>query len=215
MKNRYLLLSLLVVVAALGATLALYGRLPDRIPMHWNAHGEVNRYGGRAEIFMMPAVMAALLGLFAVLPRVSPRRFEVDNFRSTWWFCALAAVATLGYIQCLTLLAVLGQGIDMPRALMGGLGVFFALIGNVMGKVKRNFWIGVRTPWTLADDRVWYSTHRLAGKSMVGGGVLAFVAAMAGYPDVATWLLIAGALVPAAWSLVYYKKLERGGGLGA
>ena len=83
----------------------------------------------------------------------------------------------------------------------------------MLGKVKRNFWLGVRTPWTLASDRVWYSTHRLAGKTMVTGGLVVLAAALAGLPPyVSTAALLAGALVPVVYSLVYYKRLERTGG---
>jgi uncharacterized membrane protein len=78
------------------------------------------------------------------------------------------------------------------------------LIGNVMGKVRRNFWLGVRTPWTLANERVWYATHRLAGKTMVAGGLVTLVAALSALPGVvAVVALIGAALVPVGFSLVY------------
>jgi uncharacterized membrane protein len=110
-------------------------------------------------------------------------------------------------------LAVLTTGaLDIGRALLGGIGIAIVLLGNVLGKVKRNFWLGVRTPWTLASDRVWYATHRLAGKSMVTGGLVVLAAALAGLPGyVATGALLAAALVPVVFSLVYYKRLERAG----
>jgi len=104
----------------------------------------------------------------------------------------------------------------LPNALLGGVGIFMALMGNVMGKVRRNFWLGIRTPWTLASERVWYATHRLAAKSMVATGLLAFLSVLAQLPvAVAIGLVMAGVLVPAIWSLVYYKQLERGGRLEA
>jgi uncharacterized membrane protein len=98
-------------------------------------------------------------------------------------------------------------------AFPGFIGLAFILLGNVLGKVRRNFWLGVRTPWTLASDRVWYATHRVAGKTMVVGGLVTMLAAMMGLPAyVSTGALMAGALVPVVFSLVYYKRLERAGG---
>ncbi|GAB3418541.1 SdpI family protein [Massilia agilis] len=215
MKNRYLLLSILLVLAVAGATLALYGALPDRMPVHWNIRGEVDRYGARANAWLMPGIMAGSLLLFAVLPKISPARFSVDAFTDTYWYCALLVVAMLAWAQAVMLWGVTTGSGATTHHMLAGVAVFIALLGNVMGKVRSNFWIGVRTPWTLANERVWYATHRLAAKTMVGFGALSFVAALADQPAVALALLLAGPLVPAAYSLVYYKRLEREGGLHA
>ncbi|MGZ5200969.1 MAG: SdpI family protein [Telluria sp.] len=215
MKNRFLALSLLLVVAAFAATLMVYGRLPDQIPLHWNADGEIDRYGARASAFLMPAVMALLLVLLAVLPKVSPLRFSVDAFSDTYWYCALIVEGMLAYIQGLIMAGSLDHGIDTGRWMLAGMAIFIALLGNVMGKVRRNFWLGVRTPWTLANDRVWYATHRLAAKMMVGCSGLAFIAALANFRFAAVLLIVIGPLVPAVYSLLYYKRLERSGGLEA
>ncbi|GAB3470486.1 SdpI family protein [Massilia terrae] len=215
MKNRYLILSLLLIVASFGATLALYGQLPEQVPLHWNAHGEIDRYGGRGSIFMMPGMMAFMLALLAVLPKVSPQRFSVDAFSDTYWYCALLIEGLLGCLHGLIMAGTLDHDFDTGRWLLATTALFLALLGNVMGKVRRNFWIGVRTPWTLANDRVWYATHRLAAKLMVGCSALAIVAALANLRLVAVVLLMAGPLVPAVYSLLYYKRLERSGGLEA
>jgi uncharacterized membrane protein len=216
MKNRYLLLCILVVLASLGATALMAGHLPARVPIHWNGAGEVNGYGPRGWLFANVGIMALIVALWVVLPRLSPRHFTVDEFRATWWQVGLIVVALLAYNQGLMLWAAGTRSGTLPHALLGGLGIFVALLGNVMGKVRRNFWLGIRTPWTLASERVWYATHRLAAKSMVATGLLAFLAVLAQLPvAVAIGLVMAGVLVPAIWSLVYYKQLERGGRLEA
>lgn len=212
MKSRYLLLSWLLVLAAFGATAWFYPGLPERIPVHWNAAGEIDGYGTRATVFMLPAAMAAILALLTVLPRFDPRRFSSKDSGDTYWFSALVATGLLGYIHALLLWNAAGEVVDVPRALVGGIAVFLALLGNVMGKVRRNFWVGVRTPWTLADERVWYATHRLAAKTMVGASLLALAAVLAGLPPMlGVALVMAGVLVPVGYSLVYYKRLEREG----
>lgn len=216
MKSRYLLLSWLLVLAAFAATAWFYPGLPERIPMHWNAAGEIDGYGERATIFTMPAAMAAILALLTVLPRFDPRRFSSADSGDTFWFSALVVTGLLGYIHALLLWSASGEAVDVRRALIGGMAVFLALLGNVMGKVRRNFWVGVRTPWTLANERVWYATHRLAAKTMVGGSLLALVAVLAGlHPVLGVALIVAGLLVPVVYSLVYYKRLERDGQLDA
>jgi uncharacterized membrane protein len=110
------------------------------------------------------------------------------------------------------LYATTHDGADPGRVVLGGVSLFFVLLGNVMGKVRRNFYIGIRTPWTLASERVWVDTHRLAGRTMVASGVVGFLLAIVG-----GWLvpafafLIAGVLFPVLYSLVHYKRLERAG----
>jgi uncharacterized membrane protein len=212
-KKRFLWWSVPVFVLVLAATALVYSDLPATIPTHWDAAGQVNGHGPRATIFLQPLIMGLLILMWPALPTVSPDKFRVEGFSGTWWFSGMVTVGLLAYIQCV-LLAVLSYGaLDIGRALFGGIGIAIILLGNVLGKVKRNFWLGVRTPWTLASDRVWYATHRLAGKTMVAGGLAVLAATLAGLPGyVATAALLAGALVPVVFSLVYYKRLERTGG---
>ena len=128
----------------------------------------------------------------------------------------MAVVAALfTYIQLLLVLGgVAGVQLDLTRWLLGGLSLFFALLGNRLGKVQRNFWMGVRTPWTLASEAVWIRTHRLTAWLWVpGGGVLAIL----GFAGVPVWWWLAGlllmALSPVFYSLWLYKRLEKQGRL--
>jgi len=210
-KTRFLWWSVPVFLLVLAATAFVYRDLPATIPTHWNGAGQADGHGPRAMIFLEPLLMGLTILLWPTLPRVSPDKFRVEGFSDTWWFSGMVLAGLFAYIQCVQLAGLTQGALDIGRALLGGIGVAIVLLGNVLGKVKRNFWLGVRTPWTLASDRVWYATHRLAGKSMVAGGLVVLAAALAGLPAyVATAALIAAALVPVVFSLVYYKRLERG-----
>ena len=104
----------------------------------------------------------------------------------------------------------------IDRVLLTGIALFFALTGNVMGKGRCNFWLGIRTPWTLASERVWYATHRFAARSMVAGAALALALLLLRVPGAACMAVLIGSVaLPAVWSLVYYKRLERTGALEA
>jgi uncharacterized membrane protein len=214
MKNRYLLMAGVVVLAVLGFTLALYAQLPAQIPAHWNAAGRIDRYGPRALVLVHTVAMIAIMLAWMVLPSISPRRFTVDSFNATYWRIGLIVVCLLGYLQCVVVWGAYSPSMPMNRAMFGGLALFLGLLGNVMGKVRRNFWIGIRTPWTLASERVWYSTHRFAAKTMVAGAALALSATFAGLPlSICLGLALAGPIVPAFYSLLIYKRLERSGNL--
>jgi uncharacterized membrane protein len=216
MKNRYLLMCVLVVLATLAFTFAFYSKLPATIPTHWNGAGEIDAYGPRSFVFIHTAFMVLFMLVWMVLPSLSPKRFSVDTFSATYWHICLVIVAMLGYFQCVMVWGAYSPSMPMNRAMFGGLAVFLGLLGNVMGKVRRNFWIGIRTPWTLASERVWYSTHRFAAKTMFIGAVLSLIGAVAGVP---LWLcltvLLAGPIVPAFYSLFVYKRFERSGNLEA
>jgi uncharacterized membrane protein len=122
----------------------------------------------------------------------------------------LMMVCMFAYIDALVLWAGVDHSVNVGRASLFGVCVFFTLLGNVMGKIRRNFYIGVRTPWALANERVWNATHRLAAKTFVQGGLagLALIAiGLNGWPPFAA--LMAGALTPVLYSLYFYKRLER------
>ena len=112
-------------------------------------------------------------------------------------------VALLAYGQILIVISGLGLVLDVSRALEGGICLMIALMGNVMGKVRRNFFVGIRTPWTIANEQVWNATHRFAAKTFFAGGLLGLIAVILRAPF---WLSVAAilvaALVPAFYSLV-------------
>jgi uncharacterized membrane protein len=217
--NRWRLLSLAATLAALGASLYLYcfrlDSLAERVPVHWNIEGRPDGTMPReSALFLMPAFMAGFIVLAALFPWLSPRSFTVEGFRPTFEFTIFLGVLLIGYIHAVMLFAGLRPDVDSGRWLIGGLFLFFALLGNVMGKLRRNFWAGIRTPWTLASDRVWIRTHRLAAYLFVAAGVLGFVCVVAGVSLIVAFVLIlAAVLVPAFYSLWLYKRLERLGQL--
>jgi uncharacterized membrane protein len=166
------------------------------------------------QFLMMPGAMLVMSGLTVVLPLLSPRHFKVDEFRGVYGYLMALAVLLLGYLQVVILMSYFGRITEPGRMFLIGIFPFFALLGNVLGKVRRNFWMGVRTPWTLASDAVWTATHRLAAYLFVVAGVVGFVAALAGAPLWFSFGLIGAAgLIPVVYSAVLYKRLERQGKL--
>lgn len=195
MKRNYFLIASLVIIATLIVTIVVYPDLPSRIPAHWNFRGEVDRYGSKQGAFLIPALMVGFVIMFAVLPWLSPKRFEVDTFRSTYIYLMLVLVGFLAYLHALKLWAALSKPLDMNRALMGALFLILALLGNVLGKVRRNFFIGVRTPWTLASEKVWDATHRFAAKVFVIAGLLGLLSmAVTAKPVIGLVILVVAAL---------------------
>lgn len=216
MTRFYFALASGLMLAAWIAALAAYPYLPEKVPIHWNLRGEVDGYGQKQwAVFLTPAVMVGLFGLFRVLPWLSPKPFTLDTFRGTYEFAVALTMGLMAYIHAFMLWAAWAGPVDVGRALVAGLCLFFALLGNVLGKVRRNFFLGVRTPWTLANERVWIDTHRLAARLFVAAGLIGFALCLiVGGPVafLATFgLILFAAFVPAVYSLIHYKRLERQG----
>lgn len=215
MTRKYYLIAMFLVAAALAATVVAYPHLPEYVPTHWDIRNQVNGYSPKWALFLIgPGLMAMIIAIFVGLPWLSPKQFEVDSFRATSLYIMLMVVSLMAYIHGVILWAALGHQVNVGRAVVGGVSLLFALMGNVLGKVRRNFYIGVRTPWALANERVWNATHRFAGKTFVVAGVVGLLLAIIG---VEGWLplvpLMAGPLVSVAYSLFFYKQLERRGEL--
>jgi uncharacterized membrane protein len=215
MTRKYYLVGMFLTAAVLVATVIAYPRLPSSLATHWNLHNQPNGYGPKWTLFLVgPGLMAFMMLLMYVLPWLSPKNFEVDSFRSTYLQIMLILVCMMAYLYAVTLWAGLGHAVDVGRAIVGGICLIFALLGNLMGKVRRNFYIGVRTPWSLASERVWNATHRVAAKTLVAGGLLGLALTAAGLDGLSVLVVIlAAAIVPIVYSLVFYKQLERRGEL--
>jgi uncharacterized membrane protein len=227
--TRWLAVSIILTVAAFAASAYVYffqyDSLPEQIAVHWNIRDEPDRILPKSEawmnFWMIPFVMLLVVMLTIVLPWISPQQFRIERFRPTWEYVMALVVGLFAFIDVALLIGSWGRKMPLGRFFVGGMMLFFALLGNVLGRVKRNFWMGVRTPWTLASEAVWNQTHRVAGWLWVAGGLIGCIGVLAlplVVPEPAVmigafvWLMII-ALYPVIYSLVLYKRLERQGRL--
>ena len=153
------------------------------MPIHWGIDGQPDGWATKDKVFLiyflMPTVALGViaLGLF-VLPWLSPRNFAVASFRQTYDYVFALVAALFAYLHARDV-AGDDRGHGLPeQPFIAGIFVFFALIGNVLGKVKPNFWMGIRTPWTLADPQVWDRTHRVGAWSFTAVGVIGAIAVL-------------------------------------
>jgi len=206
-------LGLLLVLAAFAAVTLLYPNLPDPMPTHWDANGQVNGWMPKFwGAYFLPLLMAGMWLVFLVLPKISPHGFEMEPFLRAWGILKVTILALMAFIGYLALRAAQHGG-ELPQTpIFVAIGVLFAVMGNLLGKVTRNFFVGIRTPWTLASERVWTDTHRMTARLFVASGVLGVAAILLGMPgwmSIALILLIS--MIPVVYSLVLYKRLERRG----
>ena len=202
---------LALVGAAMSA--AVYARLPDSMTVHWDLHGDPNGWMPRAVgAAVMPALILVLGLVLRFIPRIDPRAENYERF-GTAYEVIVAAVLVLLLVSHGVMLAVaLGYRVSVARIIPALVGGLFVIIGNMMPLVRPNWWVGIRTPWTLSNDRVWARTHRLAGYCMTAGGLIMILAALALPPSLGVVVLIAVAVAstigPAVYSYLTWKREE-------
>lgn len=209
--NKYRVISLLLLAVAIIIAVASYGALPDPIPTHWNAAGEIDGWMAKPwGAIVLPLIMAAVWLMFEILSFISPKGFKLNEFIGTVGVLMSIMVGFLLLIYAAQIAIALGYSLPMSTVVISAVGLLFVLMGNYFGKLRKNFFIGIRTPWTLANEEVWYRTHRLAGKLFVAAGVLLLITPW--LVSQTTYLVlpvvILAALIPVAYSLWLYKKLE-------
>jgi len=203
----------LLLAAMWAFALVVFRRLPTEIPTHWNLDGEVDGWGPRfPAAFLAPAVATGVWLLVRFQAGIDPRRDEVERSTPTRRLLAEILVAFMAVVEVLTLGIALGWPLDMGEAMWPLLGLLFVALGNYLPRVRPNWYLGVRTPWTLASDAVWRDTHRLAGWAFVAAGVLTAAAMFLPvharpYVGMAALLLAAG--VPLVYSFVRWRREGR------
>jgi len=200
---------LAVIVGMLVASWVVWGRVGDEIPMHWNARGEIDRYGGKVEgLLLLPAITLGLWALLVGIPYADPARKNYESFAGSYALIRGVLVAFMAAIHGFVIATALGHEIPIYSVLPPALGVMFILLGNAMGKFRPNFFAGARTPWTLASVKSWDATHRVAGRVFIAGGVGFLLTAVIREP----WFLFAVLglfLVGAAWTVFYSWQVYR------
>lgn len=199
-----------LVIVGFVVSALLYTRLPESVPTHWNLRGDPDGFTPKPwGPFVLPLVMAAMAVIFSAAPRVSPAGFRMESFAPAFRFVKSCALVFLLLIHVVALLAGIGVSVPMNRVAEGGLGVLVIVVGNYMGKLSKNFFLGIRTPWTLSNDEVWRRTHRLGGKLFVAAGLVLLGSAVLNTGLV--WpLCIAGMalVVPVVYSFIVFRRIQ-------
>jgi uncharacterized membrane protein len=207
---RTLFISALFVLILLGAFVWLYPHMPARVPTHWNGQGQVNGYMSPLGAMLTPLIVIAVLAVLTLLlPAISPRGFAITPFGSIFALIMLAVQAFVLVTALAVLLNAAGHPVQMPLISMLGIAALLMVVGNYLGKVRKNFFIGIRTPWTLASDAVWERTHRVGGWLFMLAGAIGIALALAGGSLVVLVAIVLGvALALTVYSYVAYRRLE-------
>lgn len=210
MKRTWWICGLLALAGALVSA-AVWSRVPDPMPTHWNYRGEPDGWSSRAfGLLLMPGLIFGYTALLPLILRLDPRREHVARSKPVLEMILTALAAFLLGIHLLMIRAVLTASMRLSG---GGvlvlIGLFYLVIGNALPKTQSNWFLGIRTPWTLSSERVWHKTHRFGGWCFVAGGLLAIVSAL--LPPAAMFIvglsgLLGAGLVPVVYSYLVWRQ---------
>lgn len=208
-----IIISAIAIFAATVASAAIFPRLPEMAASHWNAAGQVDGYMPRFwAAFLMPLVSIGLLLLFLAIPAIDPLKANIAKFRTYYnAFIALIIVFML-FIHAITLAWNLGYDqFNIGNAIIPAVGLILIFAGVITMKAKRNFFIGIRTPWTLSDDTVWEETHKLGGKLFIAAGIITMLSVFLGERGI--WIMLPAALlaglVPVVYSYIVWRRIVK------
>ena len=209
-KTTSIFVLLMITIAVIAGAL-LWNQLPEQMASHWNTNDEVDGYMSKFwGVFLMPLITLGMFGLFIALPNMDPLKANIASFRGAFNLFIVLITLFLLYIHGLTLAWSLGyQSFKMSTMMLPFMGILFIFIGYLLKQAKRNFFIGIRTPWTLSSDTVWDKTHQLGSVLFMVSGALAFFGSFFG-GTVAFWLLfvplMGSTLVLMIYSYILYRN---------
>jgi len=191
----------------------LYADLPDTVPTHWNIEGQIDNWGSKSMLWIIPFI-TGFLGyvLMSLAPKIDPKG-QIKQMGAKFYQLKFIIVLFLSVLGLYIIYAVQQQSMSSPKMIFVLIGVFFTALGNYFPSVKPNYFIGLRTPWTLVSATVWKKTHRLAGKLWVVGGLLIIMTSLLiPQPQNLTVFLVITmiiTIIPIMYSYVWYKQEKR------
>ncbi|MBS7009330.1 SdpI family protein [Anaerostipes sp.] len=171
--------SLLLTAVSLLLSFAVFSSLPEQIPAHWNTQGAIDRYAPKLIIFLFPVFIFLMTVLFQAMRRTDPNSGNYKKFQKEYNRYNFVIGLVFFAVQIMTIAAAFRIDFNVNLIFCLGIGSLFIFLGNLLPKTKHNYFIGIRTPWALADEQNWFRTHRFTGKLWVTGGLVTALAALA------------------------------------
>ena len=173
--KKNIIIVLLIILTSFAVSVYFYPQMPEKMASHWNAQGEVDGYMPKFwGLFLMPIISVGMFFLFFIIPKIDPLRENIEKFRKYFEGFIITFFIFLFYLNLLTIFWNLGMRFEMIQFLSPAFGVLFFYCGVMIENAKRNWFIGIRTPWTLSNEEVWGKTHDVGGKLFRIAGVISF-----------------------------------------
>lgn len=191
----------------------IWSSLPETVPTHWNYKGEIDDWGSKNSLILITFLLSAVTYiLFTIIPLIDPKK-RIQTMGNKYHNLKFLMVLFMSALAVFIIYSVKEQSITNPSLVIFAIGILFMLLGNYMKTIKANYFIGIRTPWTLENENVWKSTHKLAGKLWFVGGLVIAISSLTASKKfnsiffISVTLLIT--LIPFVYSYLEYKKIRK------
>ena len=188
----------------------IWDQLPEKVAIHWNLQGEVDRYGQKAELALIPLLLPALTYLiFLLVPKIDPKNnlFKMGKKLQT---LKLLMTTFMSILALFIINLAKKESIANPNYMILTVGLLYIILGNYFKTIRANYFIGIRTPWTLENEKVWKETHKLGGKMWFVGGIIVVLSSLIldKEPNFTLFLIITGiiSVIPIIYSYIIFKK---------
>ncbi len=207
------IIPILLIVASIAASFYFYANFPDKVATHWNYQGEVDGWSSKAfAAFFFPGLNLAMYLLFLGMPYLDPKKDRYVEFSKSYNAFKTIMILVMTVIYFFVGLSGLGYKLPVAMVIPPAVGILFVVLGNYLGKIKPNWFIGIRTPWTLSSEEVWNKTHRLGGKIFIIFGLFMIFGVF--LPESLFWWLFIALIVPVMflpiiYSYFLFRKIKR------
>ncbi len=199
-KKEILPLALIIIAFLVGAL--LYSSLPEKVPTHWNVQGEVDGWAGKDfAVFFFPLLTLGIYLLMIFLPLIDPLRKNYHRFAAAYFCLRSILVIFFVALYLFTLSAALGAKLNINYFIIPILSLLFVVIGIFLPKIKKNYFVGIKTPWTLHSEETWNKTHQFAGKTFIAAGLISLLGLV--FFKYIFWIVIFSTVTAAVLSVVY------------
>lgn len=207
------IIQIVIVLVSIGLSIYFYQNFPATVPIHWNIVGEADNWASKGfGAFMFPVLLVAIYFLFELLPKIDPRKERYVEFAKVYSIIKTAIMLVFFGVFIITGLNSLGYAAPVNFWIPFMIGLLFIVTGNYFGKIRSNYFVGIKVPWTLANEEVWNKTHRLGGKMFILGGITFMFTGLAPAATRVPLLIVIIAIIvvlPIVYSYFLYKKLQK------
>jgi len=203
------IVTIILVALMFGSSVYLFPQLPAQIPMHWNALGQIDNYMPKnIAVWYLPVLTGLMVISFYFAPLLDPKKEKYKLFQHEWQIMQIGITGFMAYIHFMILYLTFHPEVAMMPLMFVGLGALFILIGNYMSKIRQNYFIGVKVPWTLSSEDNWNKTHRFASWCFVIAGIFTLAEAFFVWqaPVIIFGSIMLAAFLPMIYSFLLYKK---------
>jgi len=191
----------------------IWKELPEKVPMHWNINGEIDRFGDKLELILIPILLPLLIYMvFLIVPKIDPKN-KIKKMGNKYQHIKILLTTFMSILALFIIYSAKNQSFTNPNYIALLIGILYIILGNYFKTIKANYFIGIRTPWTLENETVWKETHKLGGKMWFVGGIIVVISSLTLEKQLnfVLFMIITGiiAITPIAYSYFKFKEIKK------